>query len=355
MASGAIVVMELRMARRAANDKIEVPIPEVSVAVVAYNSGAHLAECLATVRAQTIPAEIVLVDNASADRAAQVAAAADPAILFIDNDANLGFAAAVNQAARAASGKWLALLNPDAFAAPNWLEELLVASRLYPDVRCFASRQLMAEDTARLDGLGDVMSAAGFPFRGGYLGPDPGRIEPGEVFSACGGAMLIDRELFLAMGGLDERLFCYCEDVDLGYRLRLAGEATIIVPTAVVRHVGSASSGGPRSDFATWHGTRNRLWVFVKDTPPLLFWITLPLHLAATALLFARHATRGELASPWRGFVAGLKGIRTAIEARKEAQATRKAGSFAIARAMTWNPADLFGRRVVIKPISPSR
>lgn len=334
------------MARRAANDKAE-----VSVAVVAYNSGAHLADCLAAVRAQTVAAEIVLVDNASADRAAQAAAKADPAIRFIANADNLGFAAAVNQAARAAQGRWLALLNPDAFAERNWLEELLVAARLHPEARCFASRQLMAEDPTRLDGLGDVMSAAGFPFRGGYLQPDTGLSDIGEVFSACGGAMLIERALFLAMGGLDERLFCYCEDVDLGYRLRLAGETVLVVPRAVVRHVGSASSGGPRSDFATFHGTRNRLWVFVKDTPPLLFWLTLPLHLAATALLFARHATRGELASPWRGFRAALRGLRIAVEARKEAQAGRKVGSLAIARAMTWNPLDLFGRRVVVRPL----
>lgn len=332
------------MARRAVKDKLE-----VSVAVVAYRSGEHLAECLATVRAQTVPCELILVDNAPEDGSVAKAAAADPAMTVIVNDENLGFAAAVNQAARAATGRWLALLNPDAFAAPNWVEELLVGAALYPDVRCFASRQLMAEDTTRLDGLGDVMSAAGFPFRGGYLQPDPGRTEPGEVFSACGGAMLIDRALFLEMGGLDERLFCYCEDVDLGYRLRLRGEPTVVIPAAVVRHVGSASSGGPRSDFATFHGTRNRLWVFVKDTPPLLFWATLPLHLLATALLFARHAMRGELASPWRGFRAGLEGIRVALDARQEAQADRKVGSLAIARAMTWDPRDLFGRKVVIK------
>jgi GT2 family glycosyltransferase len=325
--------------------------PDVSVVVVTYGSGRTLPECLAALKAQTFKDfELILVDNAGLDTAAPDAARADPAIRLIENAGNLGFAAAVNQGALAAKGRWLALLNPDAYADSYWLADLLKAAEAYPDVRSFASRQLMAGDVGKLDGLGDVMAAAGFPFRGGYGRPDPGPVAAGEVFSPCGGAMLIDRRLFLSMGGLDERLFCYCEDVDLGYRLRLGGERTRVVPTAVVRHEGSASSGGPRSDFAVFHGTRNRLWVFVKDTPPVLLWLTLPLHIAATALLFARHATRGELKAPWRGLMAGLKGLPLALAMRRETQAQRKAGSFAIAAAMTWNPLDLFLRRVVIKP-----
>jgi N-acetylglucosaminyl-diphospho-decaprenol L-rhamnosyltransferase len=323
------------MARDGANDKP--PSPAVSVVVVTYESGPTLADCLAALRAQSFEDfEIVMVDNASADGAAQAAVAADPAIRLIANPANLGFAAAVNQGAAAARGRWLALLNPDAFAEPDWLAQLM-------------------EDPSRLDGLGDAMSAVGFPYRGGYRAKDPGRLDRGESFSACGGAMLIDRALFLSLGGFDERLFCYCEDVDLGYRLRLAGEPTLIAPTAVVRHVGSASSGGPRSDFAVFHGSRNRLWVFVKNTPPLLFWLTLPLHLAATAVLFARHATRGELAAPWRGFKAAVAGLGGVWAARREAQARRKASSWAIARAMTWNPLDLLLRRVVLKPAGSTR
>jgi N-acetylglucosaminyl-diphospho-decaprenol L-rhamnosyltransferase len=354
----------LRMARAGAIDKSpssQVSVaPEVTVVVVTYESGPTLAECLAALKTQSFTGfEVLLVDNASTDGAARAAAKADPAIRLIENPSNLGFAAAVNQGARAGRGRWLALLNPDAFAEPDWLARLLAAAQANPGVRAYASRQLLADDSGLLDGLGDVMASAGFPFRGGYLRKDPGVLGVGEVFSACGGAMLVDRALFLEMGGFDERLFCYCEDVDFGYRLRLRGEPTLVVPDAVVRHVGSASSGGPRSDFAVFHGTRNRLWVFIKDTPPALFWLTLPLHVAATALLFARHATRRELSAPWRGLKAGVAGLSGALAARRETQAQRRVGSWAIARAMTWNPLDLFLRRVVIRPLpeapKPSR
>lgn len=342
------------MARRASNDKSRSPL--VSVIVVTFESGPTLERCLTALAAQSFrDFELIVVDNASKDRAAQRAAKADSALTLIANRENRGFAAANNQAAQAARGRWLALINPDAYADPAWLAELLAAAEAHQGVRAFASRQLMADDPTRLDGLGDVMAAAGFPFRGGYRQPDPGAVAVGEVFSPCGGAMLIERELFLRLGGFDERLFCYCEDVDLGYRVRLVGQRVLVVPTAVVRHEGSASSGGPRSDFAVFHGTRNRFWVFVKNTPPVLFWLTLPLHVAATALLFVRHATRGELAAPWRGLKAGLAGLPTALSARREAQAQRRVGSLAIAQAMTWNPLDLFLRRVVIRRSEPTR
>ena len=347
------------MARGGAKDKssqLSNPLsPQISVVVVVYESGPTLVECLAAMRAQTFTDfELILVDNASSDRVAQAAAAADPSLILMENAENLGFAAAVNQAARQARGRWLALLNPDAYAQADWLERLVAAARANPGVRSFASRQLMADDPNKLDGLGDVMSLAGYPFRGGYTRDNPGPLPAGWVFSACGGAMMIDRSLFLSLGGFDERLFCYCEDVDLGYRLRLIGEPTVVAPDAVVRHVGSASTGGRRSGFAVFHGTRNRLWVFVKDTPPVLFWLTLPLHVLATLVLLLRDALRGDIAAPIRGLVAGIGGIGVALAARKEAQATRTVGSWTIARAMTWNPLDLLLRRVFIQPKTPT-
>jgi len=345
------------MARDGAKDKPRAPMsrtaamsPKVSVLVVAYQSGAHLEPCLAALEAQSFADhEVILVDNASTDGAPQAAAKAHPQVRMIEAGVNLGFAAGMNLAAHEARGQWLALINPDAVADPAWLARLMAAAEAFPEVRSFTSRQLLAEDPSRLDGLGDVMSLSGFPWRGGYGHPDPGDTAPGWVFSACGGAMMIARDLFEAAGGFDARLFCYGEDVDLGYRLQLRGEPTLLVPDAVVRHHGGTASGGPRSDFAVFHGTRNRLWVYVKDTPPVLFWLTLPLHLLATVVLFARHASRGELAAPWKGLMAGLRGLPRAWAWRQEAQGSRRVGSWAIAKAMTWNPLDLLLRRAVVR------
>ena len=105
------------MARGGANGKPQKASgpPQVSVVVVVYESGPTLAECLAALRGQTFRGfDVWLVDNASSDRTAQAAVAVDPQVRLIENAENRGFAAAVNQGATAATGRWLALLNPDA-------------------------------------------------------------------------------------------------------------------------------------------------------------------------------------------------------------------------------------------------
>jgi GT2 family glycosyltransferase len=341
------------MARPHGNGKSEKD-PTVSVVIVAYQSRSTLDQCLAHLAAQTFTDfELLLVDNASTDGAPQAAALADPAIRLLLPGANLGFAAGNNLAAREARGRWLALLNPDAFPAPDWLAQLVAMAERRPHVNCFTSLQRDAAQPALLDGTGDVMTLAGFPYRGGYHNPAPPIVPEGETFSACGAAMLIDRALFLRLGGFDERFFCYCEDVDLGYRLRLIGEPTLLAPNAVVDHVGSASTG-VRSDFSLFHGSRNRIWVYVKNTPAALWW-TAPLHVLATLILLARHVTRGEAGPAWRGIVAALKDLGPALAARRELQAGRTASAGAIAAAMTWNPLDLFGMRSVIKPAKGPR
>jgi GT2 family glycosyltransferase len=114
-------------------------------------------------------------------------------------------------------------------------------------------------------------------------------MRPREVFSACAAAALYRRDAVLAAGGFDESFFCYFEDVDLGYRLRLAGHRVWHVPRAHARHIGGASTR-PGSDFALYHGHRNLVWSYFRNTPRSLLWRTLPQHLLwnlATVLWFA--------------------------------------------------------------------
>lgn len=327
--------------------------PAVSVIIVSYQSGPTLERCLAGLKAQTFTDfEIILVDNASTDGAPQAAVAADPSLIFLEPGANLGFAAGNNLAVGRARGRWLALLNPDAYPEPDWLAALMDGVARHPGIESFASLQTSVDEPDRLDGAGDNMTSAGIPFRGGYGRRLPADLPEGEVFSSCGAAMLIDRALFLDLGGFDERFFCYCEDVDLGYRLRLTGRATVLLPGARVAHVGSASTG-VRSDFAIFHGSRNRIWTFLKNTPPVLLWLTTPLHVAVTSALLLLHLRRGDAGPAVRGIKAALKraDLKAVLADRKGVQARRKIGSLAILRVMSIDPVAFVGRRFVIRKL----
>ena len=308
--------------------------PSVSVIIVTSESRAVLTRCLEQLKAQSFTDfEVILADNGSVDGAAKAAARADPSLVLLENGANLGFAAANNRAAGLARGRWLALLNPDAFAQPDWLARLMAATEAHPYDACFTSLQVAADDPGLLDGAGDAMTLAGLPYRMGYRRPRPQAILAGEVFSPCGAAMLVRRETFLGLGGFEARFFSYCEDVDFGYRLRAAGGRTRLVPDAVVAHVGSATLGA-RSDFAQFHGFRNRLWCFARNTPGGLMPLALPLHVVATAMSLIGCLGRGEAGPAWKGLMAGVRGFWAM---RRERSGKRGHARDVIA-AMTWNP-----------------
>lgn len=130
--------------------------PAVTVVIVSYQSGPTLEPCLARLAAQTFrDFETILIDNFSTDGAPQAAAKAHPWVDFVEAGANLGFAAGNNLAARRAKGRWLVLLNPDAYAEPDWLEELMAGAARHPTVKSFASLQLSADRPGLLDGAGD--------------------------------------------------------------------------------------------------------------------------------------------------------------------------------------------------------
>lgn len=318
--------------------------PAVSVIIVTYESGPVLTRCLAQLRDQIFrDFEILLVDNGSTDGAARTAAKSDPSLIMIDNGVNLGFAEANNIGAKRARGRWLALLNPDAFAEPDWLERLMAATGVWPEVRCFTSLQVAADDPALLDGAGDAMTVMGLPYRMMHRRP---RVPApaGEVFSPCGAAMLVERETFLALGGFEPAFFSYCEDADFGWRLRAAGGRTRLVPDAVVAHVGSSTLGA-RSDFALFHGFRNRLWCFARNMPGALLPLTAPLHAAATLLLLTGCLLRGEAGPAWRGLAEALP----RLGAMRRTQKGRRAHARDVAAALTWNPLKAVRRAIDIR------
>lgn len=151
-----------------------------------------------------------------------------------------------------------------------------------------------------------------------------------------GGAALYRRQAFIDCGGFDERFFCYVEDVDLGFRLRLAGYGCRYVPTAIVHHIGSALTGR-RSDFAVYYGHRNLVFNFVKNMPWPLFWGLLPLHVLLNVLSLAVAFVLGRADPVWRAKRDALRALPAVWLARRCVQTTRRASSLAILRYLKWS------------------
>lgn len=302
--------------------------PGIAVLIVNYNSGALLSRSLEALSRQTVrDFRVVVVDNASSDGSADDIESRSGSVALVRAGSNLGFAAGNNLALRHAGGaKWIALLNPDAFPEPEWLEKLMQAVSAWPGFTFFGSRMLLADTPQLLDGTGDVYHASGMAWRRHHGAPGAQvAIEADEIFGPCAAAALYARATLDEAGGFDERYFCYHEDVDLAFRLRLLGHRCRYVPAAVVHHVSSGITGR-RSDFATYHGQRNLVWTYVKDMPGALFWLFLPLHLLMNAAAVAICAARGQLGVALRAKRDALRGLGTALVQRRAIQAGRRAG-----------------------------
>jgi GT2 family glycosyltransferase len=297
----------------------------VGVVIVNANAGLLLSEALDHLSRQTLaPARVIVVDNASTDGSLDAAEQRYPNIEVVRLRENIGFGAANNLAVgKADDCEWIALLNPDAFPEPTWLEELERASHTYPEFSFFASR-LDAADSSTLDGRGDLYHVSGWAWQ-----RDHGRRRssvhegpPHEVFSPCAAAAMYRRDLFLEAGGFDERFFCYAEDTDLSFRLRLAGHRCLYVPQALVRHVGSAMSGR-ESDFAIYHAHRNLVWTYFKNMPSPLLWLYLPQHILMNLLVIAWFGARGHGRSILKAKIDAVRGLPGAVAQRRAIQTRR--------------------------------
>lgn len=325
-------------------------MPRFTVIIVNWNGGAYVQGALNSLGRQTFrDFEVLLVDNASTDGSVDNLKTNDlPAFKLMAQTDNLGFAEGNNIAAKAGSGQWLALLNPDAEAAPDWLKRIDTAIQAHPDVKMFASTQYNLHKPDELDGVGDCYLGFGFPWRGGFGHPASALPGKGECFSPCGAGAVYERSAFLSHDGFDERFFCFCEDVDIGYRMRLAGERCLFLPDAVIHHAGGGLSGR-RSPFADYHGMRNRLWTYVKNTPAPLMAVTLPLHIALTVALLIRNALGGRFLASWKGLREGLAGISKIRDDSRFAPPPRQISLTRLCAAMAWNPLLFFNRRPDVK------
>jgi GT2 family glycosyltransferase len=310
----------------------------VSLLIVTWNSKRHLPLCLAALQKQSYNNfEVIIVDNGSSDGGVTGIKEKYPALnIHVKTlNENKGFAVANNIGAHMARGKWLALLNADAFPEPTWLENLLEAAEKYPN-GFFGSQQIQANSPALLDGEGDIYHISGLAWRKNYGHPLREKQAVETIFSPCAAAALYPRQAFLDVGGFDEDYFSYHEDVDLGFRLRLRGLSAYYVPQAVVHHVGSASTG-KLSDFSVYYGHRNLIWTYLKNMPSLLFCLFFPLYIYVNLYFLVSFSFKGRSKVIWAAKRDAVKELGKMWEKRKSIQSARIASAGDIYQALERN------------------
>lgn len=244
----------------------------VDLVIPTHNGGMLLRACLESLRrSRFTDITLFVFDDASRSPVEPGVRDIWPSARVLRVEENVGLAAGCNIAIDAGNSEFVVLLNDDTEVDPQWLEELVVSAERHPGAGSVASKIRLMSDRRKLHSAGDFYSVRGMPGNRGAWLDDLGQFDSEEqVFSACGGAALYRRtalnDVRLPSGQVfDERLFMYCEDVDLGWRLQRLGWPCIYNPNAVVYHHLSATGGGT---LASYYVARNVWLLLARSIPP---------------------------------------------------------------------------------------
>jgi GT2 family glycosyltransferase len=285
-------------------------LPRVSVVTVVYRCEQFMPPFFASVAEVDYPRdrlELHLVDNGAGD--GTLAAARReierwgdrlPAVVVHEPGANLGFAVGNNLALRAVlerGADYAFLLNPDATFEPLALREAVALAERTVDVGSVQSLLVLGRDPEVVNTRGNHIHFLGFGYVGGYLTPRAAVVpEPREITFASGACVLLPVPVLRRVGLFDETLWLYHEDLDLGWRLRLAGLHNLVAPASVCRHHYEFSRAKSK-----WYWMERNRWIVVLKNyrwPTVL--LLLPMMALADLGLLVMAVKAGWLAAKLR-------------------------------------------------------
>lgn len=253
--------------------------PLFEIIIPNWNGEKMLAHCLASLRTQTLQNfQVIVVDNGSKDGSISLLETDFPEVKLIKLDWNTGFSFAVNTGIESVHAPWILLLNNDMEVAPDCLENLTRAIEEKSDqYDFFALKMMNFHQRDLIDGAGDAVFRGGVGYRSGTLEKDNEYYQKDrETFGACAGAALYRKDFFTRVGLFDPDFFAYLEDVDLNMRARRLGLRCMYIASAVVYHIGSATSGSKINELTIRLSTKNNINVLVKNYSPTVFLRFLP-------------------------------------------------------------------------------
>ena len=291
--------------------------------IVSYDDPRATAAAVASARAQTVaPDEVIVVDNGPGHPAAALGLDA----VVLTPGVNLGFAGGAALGARTARADWLLFLNPDAVAAPDCVERLLAAAD--PSTGLVGAQVLLPD--GRVNAGDNPVHLIGIAWAGHYLEPRESG-PPRAAASASGAAMLARRSALEAIGGISERYFLYHEDVELSWRMRLAGWDVRFQPAATVTHDYSFDKGARK----WFYLERNRAWTVLTCYSARSLVLLSPLLVLSEVAVALKARREGWAAERREARRAVWNERRELIARRRSVQATRRTGDREILARMT--------------------
>jgi GT2 family glycosyltransferase len=285
------------------------PLPKVAIVILTWNGRKFLEQFLPSVLLSSYSNhEIFVVDNNSADDTIDFLKTHYPAIHIIKNAGNWGFAKGYNEALKQVSADYYVLLNSDVAVTPNWLAPMVKLlesdtsiAACQPKVLAYHNKNIFEYAGA----AGGWIDRYGYPFCKGRVfeicEEDHGQYDQAEpIFWATGAALFIRSSAFHAQKGLDEYFFAHQEEIDLCWRVQLAGGKIYSCPSAVVYHVGGGTlqRGNSKKTFLNF---RNNLIMLAKNWPLSKKLWALPVRISLDAI------------AAWRGLLTGDAGYFWAI------------------------------------------
>lgn len=245
---------------------------EVSIVILNWNGRHHLERFLPSVVAHSAGASIVVADNGSTDDSVAFLREHYPAVELILLDHNYGYAEGYNRALAQVAADCYVLLNSDIMVTEGWLDPLVALLEANPEVAALSPkiRSCNYPDSFEYAGAaGGFIDFLGYPFcRGRILGAierDTGQYDDAcEIFWASGACMMIRSRVFHELEGFDEKFFAHMEEIDLCWRLQLAGWRVMVEPRSTVFHLGGGTlpNDNPHKIYLNY---RNNLAMLYKN------------------------------------------------------------------------------------------
>lgn len=253
---------------------------KISFAVLNYNGRKLLKKYFDSVFSQTLlPDEIIMVDNASSDNSVDFVRINYPTVKVIINKENYGTARGSNTGFEKTTGDYIVFQSNDIVLEKNCIKSLVEFLNKNKKAGICTS-VLLKKNTKLIDNAGGIIDVFGYPMQK-YPNIDISLIpESGEVFFSYGGSFVIRRELYDAIGGFDNRYFTLNDDVDLCWRVRLAGYSVAYTKKSIVHHKGSATLGRIYDRTQKHYlSERNLMRTFIKDADLRNIFIYFPAYL----------------------------------------------------------------------------